>query len=197
MKPFARRFCEPLQRYAARPIRSFRPPASRIIAASIKGFGSTGPYAKFKSFEESTAEDWAIISGEYMAFAKDLPDRVLAHLRLLDGDFGGFPVDLVERADQRFHGYSSGSRARQANIYGTLDNCVGPVNRARLRADGVLEFAGRAVVGLGLMLLALRLIVESLQSCLCRRPIDLDRCIGCHICADVCPTGYIQMGLGE
>jgi len=24
-----------------------------------------------------------------------------------------------------------------------------------------------------------------------------DRCIGCHICADVCPTGYIQMGLGE
>jgi len=22
-------------------------------------------------------------------------------------------------------------------------------------------------------------------------------CIGCHICADVCPTGYIQMGLGE
>jgi len=25
---------------------------------------------------------------------------------------------------------------------------------------------------------------------------DYDRCIGCHICADVCPTGYIQMGLG-
>ncbi len=25
---------------------------------------------------------------------------------------------------------------------------------------------------------------------------DYDKCIGCHICADVCPTGYIQMGLG-
>ncbi len=24
-----------------------------------------------------------------------------------------------------------------------------------------------------------------------------DKCIGCHICADVCPTGYIQMGLGD
>ena len=23
------------------------------------------------------------------------------------------------------------------------------------------------------------------------------KCIGCHICADVCPTGYIQMGLGD
>ena len=26
---------------------------------------------------------------------------------------------------------------------------------------------------------------------------NYDKCIGCHICADVCPTGYIQMGLGE
>lgn len=26
---------------------------------------------------------------------------------------------------------------------------------------------------------------------------DYDRCIGCHICSDVCPTGYIDMGLGE
>jgi len=26
---------------------------------------------------------------------------------------------------------------------------------------------------------------------------DYTKCIGCHICGDVCPTGYIQMGLGE
>ncbi|MGD2055128.1 MAG: NAD(P)-binding protein [Gammaproteobacteria bacterium] len=26
---------------------------------------------------------------------------------------------------------------------------------------------------------------------------NYDRCIGCHICADVCPTGYIDMALGE
>ncbi len=25
---------------------------------------------------------------------------------------------------------------------------------------------------------------------------DYKKCIGCHICMDVCPTGYIQMGLG-
>lgn len=25
---------------------------------------------------------------------------------------------------------------------------------------------------------------------------DYNRCIGCHICADVCPTGYIKMGMG-
>ncbi len=26
---------------------------------------------------------------------------------------------------------------------------------------------------------------------------DYNTCIGCHICADVCPTGYIKMGMGE
>ena len=26
---------------------------------------------------------------------------------------------------------------------------------------------------------------------------DYAKCVGCHICKDVCPTGYIQMGLGE
>ena len=26
---------------------------------------------------------------------------------------------------------------------------------------------------------------------------DYTRCIGCHICADVCPSGYIDMGMGE
>ncbi|MCP4316749.1 MAG: NAD(P)-binding protein [Hyphomicrobiales bacterium] len=26
---------------------------------------------------------------------------------------------------------------------------------------------------------------------------DYTKCIGCHICADVCPSGYIKMGLGE
>ena len=26
---------------------------------------------------------------------------------------------------------------------------------------------------------------------------DYDRCVGCHICMDVCPSGYIKMGLGE
>ena len=26
---------------------------------------------------------------------------------------------------------------------------------------------------------------------------DYDKCIGCHICAEVCPTGYIDMAMGE
>ena len=56
--------------------------------------------AEFTAMETGTAEDWAIISRHYGDFAKGLPDRVLGHLRLLDGDFGGFPVDRLQHSLQ-------------------------------------------------------------------------------------------------
>ncbi len=54
--------------------------------------------ATFTSMKESTAKDWAIIGADYVRFAQGLPDRVLAHLKLLDGDFGGFPVDRLHHS---------------------------------------------------------------------------------------------------
>ena len=56
--------------------------------------------AKFREMKEGTAEDWAIIGADYLQFASGLPDRVLAHLKLLDGDFGGFPVDRLTHSLQ-------------------------------------------------------------------------------------------------
>ena len=50
-------------------------------------------HASFKSMQDSTAGDWQIIANEFTTFAKALPDRVITHLRLLEGDFGGFPID--------------------------------------------------------------------------------------------------------
>src|SRR5438270_590285 len=54
--------------------------------------------AGFRSFQESTREDWAIIGANFMEYAKRLPDRVLGHLELLRGDFGGFPVDRLHHS---------------------------------------------------------------------------------------------------
>ncbi|MCR4315781.1 MAG: HD domain-containing protein [Planctomycetes bacterium] len=51
--------------------------------------------ATFTRMEDSTAQDWAIIFPEAAKMAFNLPDRVLSHLQLLDGDFGGFPVDRL------------------------------------------------------------------------------------------------------
>ncbi len=56
--------------------------------------------AKFSSMMEGTAEDWAIIGTEYRAFAKGLADRVLGHLKLLEGDHGGFPICRLEHSLQ-------------------------------------------------------------------------------------------------
>jgi predicted HD phosphohydrolase len=49
--------------------------------------------ATFTRMEHSTQEDWGLIVPEAMQMAKTLPDRVMEHLKLLDGDYGGFPVD--------------------------------------------------------------------------------------------------------
>ena len=49
--------------------------------------------ATFTRMDQSTAADWQLIVGEFKDFSQRLPDRILAHLRLLDGDYGGFPID--------------------------------------------------------------------------------------------------------
>ncbi len=58
------------------------------------------PRAQFRNFEEGTQEDWSLIAGHFMQFAGGLPDRVLTHLRLLDGDYGGFPIDRLQHSLQ-------------------------------------------------------------------------------------------------
>ncbi len=50
--------------------------------------------ATFTRMQDSTQADWlGLIVPEAMKMSKSLPDRVLEHLKLLDGDFGGFPID--------------------------------------------------------------------------------------------------------
>ena len=56
--------------------------------------------ATFTDMQQSTAEDWQKIGAEFKRFSRKLPDRVLAHLRLLDGDYGGFPVDRLTHSLQ-------------------------------------------------------------------------------------------------
>jgi predicted HD phosphohydrolase len=57
-----------------------------------------GRRATFKSMDASTKQDWDIIVANYQPYARELPDRVLAHLRLLGGDSGGFAVDRLQHS---------------------------------------------------------------------------------------------------
>jgi predicted HD phosphohydrolase len=49
--------------------------------------------ANFTRMQDSTREDWQLIGGEFMQFASGLSERVIKHLQILEGDYGGFPVD--------------------------------------------------------------------------------------------------------
>jgi predicted HD phosphohydrolase len=56
--------------------------------------------ATFSSMDHSTPADWAAIGANFLEFAQKLPDRVLTHLRILDGDYAGFAVDRLTHSLQ-------------------------------------------------------------------------------------------------
>ena len=56
--------------------------------------------ARFSSFAESTAEDWALITPQLNVTQSFVPDRVLGLLREMKTDHGGFPVDRLEHSLQ-------------------------------------------------------------------------------------------------
>ncbi|HET9627813.1 MAG TPA: hypothetical protein VFP84_40925 [Kofleriaceae bacterium] len=58
------------------------------------------PRATFTALADVTADDAEILGAEFVRFAGDLPDRVLAHLQLLAHGHGGFPVDRLTHSLQ-------------------------------------------------------------------------------------------------
>lgn len=55
----------------------------------------SAPRAKFRAMTEGAQEDWMTIAGAFVPFAANGGKRILDHLRLLHGDYGGFPVDRL------------------------------------------------------------------------------------------------------
>ena len=99
--------------------------------------------AQFHAMTESTQEDWDLIGGELERFAKRLPDRLIAHLNLLRGDYGGFPVDRLE------HCLQTATRAYQAArdeeyvvcaLLHDIGDTLGPYNHAEVAATIVKPF---------------------------------------------------------
>ena len=98
------------------------------------------PRAKFAAMEEGTAEDWGVIASQFGPFAKKLPERVLDHLRLLDGDFGGFPIDRLE------HCLQTATRAYKDDRDEDRLHRDAPAHTARDQLHRVEQVAGDAVV---------------------------------------------------
>ncbi len=56
--------------------------------------------ATFTAFANSTKDDWRKIGAANEVFKRGHADRILTHLKLLEGDCGGFPVSRLEHSLQ-------------------------------------------------------------------------------------------------
>lgn len=56
--------------------------------------------ANFHAMVEGTAEDWAAIGRAGAPFHRDFPNRLVAHLKMLEDDSGGFAVTRLEHSLQ-------------------------------------------------------------------------------------------------
>ena len=84
------------------------------------------PLANFTRMQEGTEADWRVIGADFVRFTTKLPDRVLAHLRLLDGDYGGFPVDRLK------HSLQTATRAAKVAMVGAMGPDLSPHPPARI-----------------------------------------------------------------
>ena len=97
--------------------------------------------------ERSTGEDWAIIGTSFVPFAQKLPDRILAHLRLLDGDYGGFAVDRLTHSLQTAtlaHRASEDEEYVVCALLHDIGDTLGSFNHADIGAAIVRPFVSEA-----------------------------------------------------
>ena len=54
---------------------------------------------RFTAMRDATREDYQLIGRHSLEFFQGLPDRILAHLRILAGDTGGYAVDRLTQIE--------------------------------------------------------------------------------------------------
>lgn len=105
------------------------------------------PRTTFTTFEESTAEDWAIIAPQLEITQGLVADRVISLLRELEFDHGGFPVNRLE------HSLQTATRAERAGkddeyVFCALVHDIGdtlsPYNHPDIAAGIIKPFVSEA-----------------------------------------------------
>ena len=103
--------------------------------------------ASFHAMTEGTALDWGIIAHHNLTFAAGLPDRMLAHLRMLEGDAGGFAVDRLEHslqtATRAYRGGEDDEYVVCALLH-DIGDILGPYNHADIAASVLRPFVSDA-----------------------------------------------------
>lgn len=93
--------------------------------------------ASFTAMVDGTLDDWKIIGREAETFARQLPDRLLDHMRLLGGDTGGYAVDRLEHSLQTATRALRDGRSEEYVVCALLHDIgdtLGPRNHADVAA---------------------------------------------------------------
>jgi predicted HD phosphohydrolase len=102
------------------------------------------PRATFRSMDHGTAEDWATIGSHFFPYAQGLADRVLTHLKLLDGDYGGFPIDRLQHSLQTATRAHRGGESEDYVVMALLHDIgdtLGTLNHPDIAAAIIKPFA--------------------------------------------------------
>ncbi len=97
--------------------------------------------ATFTAMTGAKPEDWGIIADHMRDFSRELPARVIAHLELLRGDYGGYPVDRLEHCLQtasRAHRDGRDEEYVVCALLHDIGDTLGPSNHADIAAT-ILE----------------------------------------------------------
>lgn len=103
--------------------------------------------ASFKSFEESTREDWALIRARDAVRQRDVADRVLEQLRYLREGESGFPIDRLEHSLQTATRAERDGRDEEYVVCALLHDIgdtLSPLNHPAIGAAIVKPFASEA-----------------------------------------------------
>jgi predicted HD phosphohydrolase len=103
--------------------------------------------AAFKSFEDSTAEDWALIAPQLNVTQSLVPGRVVELLRALETDHGGFPVTRLEHSLQTATRAERDGRDEEYVLCALLHDIgdtLSPFNHPAIAADILKPFVSQA-----------------------------------------------------
>jgi predicted HD phosphohydrolase len=93
--------------------------------------------AQFHAMVDGTQDDWMKIGRASNAYALELPERIVSHLKLLQGDCGGFAVDRLEHSLQtatRAHRDGRDEEYVVCALLHDIGDVLGPRNHADIAA---------------------------------------------------------------
>jgi predicted HD phosphohydrolase len=103
--------------------------------------------AHFRAMTEGTVDDWRAIGAAAGPFNRAHPDRLLAALRALGQDEGGFAVDRLEHSLQtatRAHRDGRDEEYVVCALMHDIGDLIGPANHAEIGAVIMKPYVGEA-----------------------------------------------------